>query len=562
MLKWVEGWKRPISYFLIACLLNLAIGCYYYTYKVETEPTIDKLSQLSQSPNYVIIHQGGEAWYMAKIRIFQDSKTMAGTLYELPPDHRMYTQTKPKPGSSNRYVKKRSNRGTASPDVINEVHLYTHDLELDRDQQVVIPLTAIEKIEIYDPDTGATTASFVFGIIGGGIAVLTVIVIVILLTKSSCPFVYVNDGESYVFAGEVYGGAVFKPIERDDYLTLPKINSARVEMVIANKLKERQFINKTGLIQVAHPKGSAVLADRYGEVHRIFTPIEMIRAEVSGRDVTAMLRRHDSINFVFDDATREDYFNDVVITFPKPAATSEGHLVLHARNSLWGDYVFGEFTRLFGVRYMPWVEKQNNSDGKEHKDWALDQGMAMKVFLEQDGQWTYVDHAELVGPLAYRDLVVPIDLSKHTGDEVKIRLSAGFMMWDLDFAGLDFTEDSGFETTYILPSTATTGDGHDARPALATTDSVYLSQMNVGDELLLEFDISRSPGFDYTYIFHSRGYYNHVREYEGLPDIPTLLTFREKGRFSKFSKEKLDEMIELMKVAEMSSMVVKDPEMN
>jgi hypothetical protein len=38
-----------------------------------------------------------------------------------------------------------------------------------------------------------------------------------------------------------------------------------------------------------------------------------------------------------------------------------------------------------------------------------------------------------------------------------------------------------------------------------------------------------------TVFLHARGYYKHVRDYQGPPDITQLLTFGNPGRLSKFS---------------------------
>jgi hypothetical protein len=186
----------------------------------------------------------------------------------------------------------------------------------------------------------------------------------------------------------------------------------------------------------------------------------------------------------------------------------------------------------------------------------------MKVYVEIDGKWEYADQADLVGPLAFRNMVVPINLSKHTGQEVRIKLSAGFMLWELDYAGLDFSDDSEVEKRIIQATTALTQDSVDVRKQLSTVDQSYLEQLMTGDAMTAEFRFEEEPGLAYDYVLYSRGYYNHVREYEGLPEVTTLLSFKKDGKFSEFSKEKFDEMQEIMKVAEISASVKRDPELN
>lgn len=552
------NFRKALSLFLIVVVMNSMVGCYYYTYNSDSAPTMAKLDRLKNSPNYIIIHEADLAFNLTNVKVDQQGQSMSGVLKELSPDHRKYLETKAHPGSSNRYKKKTKGAVVGTPYVVNEVHFYVKDISLREGEEVTLPLTSIEKLEVYDPDTGATTASFIFGGIGIAMGTFTLIGIIILLTKSSCPFVYVNNGEEYVFAGEIYSGAIFESIERDDYLLLPSIKSDNLlEIKVANKLKEQQFINQLGVMQVSHPVGTNVLPDRQGIMHLIKNPVAMTKAMVDDLDITALLQHHDSTQFAFNAETGEDYFNDVVLTFPKPAVTKEGHLVMHTKNSLWGDYLFGEFTKLFGSRYSSWIEKQNKKPTEETATWAVDQGLAMKVYVEVNNTWKLVDIVDLVGPLAYRDVVVPIDLSAQSGETVRVKLSSGFMMWDLDYVGMDYSADTGMSVTHIEPSQAITQDGDDASASLKATDKIHLAQKTTGDEVTVSFPLYKpvNEGMAHDYVLHSRGYYQHVRDYEGSPEITTLLSFKLQGRFSRFSKEKYDEINQLLSVAEISASI-------
>lgn len=548
-------WLKALSWLLIFSQMHVAAGCYYYTYMTDSDPTIEKLDKLKNSPNYIIVHNADQAFSLKGVRVDQQAQTISGTLLQLTEEQKQYLETKPVPGSANRYEKRGKN---ATPDVINEVHFYIKDIPLAEGETITLSARSIEKVEVYDPDTGATTASFIFGGLGIALGVLTVIVIIVLLTKSSCPFVYVNNGSAYVFAGEIYSGAIFKCIERDDYLLLPHAEPDQaLEIKIANKLKEEQYINQIGILQVSHPAGTIVLPDRFGKVHLTRQVVPMMGAKVDDHDVTHLLQKPDSTYFSFNAESGEDVFNDVILTFPKPAKATEGHLVMNAKNSLWGDYVFGEFTRMFGSSYESWIKKQNKKSRADNEHWAAEQGLAMKVFVESMGEWKAVDTVDLIGPLAFRDFVVPLDLSAHEGDTLRVKLSAGFMLWDLDYAGMDYSADTGMEINYIEPSIATTHTGDDAVIRLLEADDRYLIQKSTGDEVNISFPVSSVKKTDaqVDYILHSRGYYQHIRDYTGAPQVTTLLTFKDKGRFSQFSKEKYDEMNQLLKIAEISASI-------
>lgn len=553
--------RKGLALFLIMIMLNSMVGChYYYSYQSDAVPSIEKLNKLKSSPNYIIVHQNDQAFNLANVRVDQQGQVISGELVQLPPDHLKYRETKSRPGSPNRYLKKDKGKNIGTPAVVNEVHIYVKDLSLHENEVLTIPLNLIEKIEVYDADTGATTASFILGGVLITVGTITLIGIIILLTKSSCPFVYVNNGKEYVFAGEIYSGAIFRSIERDDYLSLPKIMSdSLLEIKVANKLKEKQYINTLDVLQVSHPAGTTVLTDRHGQMHLVDQPVKMTKAMVDDLEITALLQHHDSINFEFNAETGKDFYNDIILTFPKKSMATEGHLVMHTKNSLWGDYLFGEFTKLFGSRYSSWIEKQNKKPSAETAHWAVDQGLVMKVFIENNEEWILTDTVDLVGPLAYRDVVVPIDLKNHKSETVNIKLSAGFMMWDLDYVAMDYSIDSGIQVKQLTPSQAMTNRGKDALASLKVSDRDYLAQETTGDEVTVSFPLSHigNDNLAYDYILHSRGYYQHVRDYEGSPALATLLSFKLQGRFSRFSKEKYDELNQLLQVAEISASINK-----
>ena len=84
--------------------------------------------------------------------------------------------------------------------------------------------------------------------------------------QSSCPFVYTTDGEDYSFAGEIFGGALYPKLERDDYLSLPALKpfENNYHIYLNNQAKEIQSINLAELFVIDHPSNSDVIIDKYG----------------------------------------------------------------------------------------------------------------------------------------------------------------------------------------------------------------------------------------------------------------------------------------------------------
>ena len=75
--------------------------------------------------------------------------------------------------------------------------------------QFSFPVSAIKKIELFELDVEESVGITVLNTGFAVVMVFAVIFAIILLTKESCPFIYVHDGESYQFTGEIYSGAIY-----------------------------------------------------------------------------------------------------------------------------------------------------------------------------------------------------------------------------------------------------------------------------------------------------------------------------------------------------------------
>ena len=70
----------------------------------------------------------------------------------------------------------------------------------------------------------------------------------------SCPYIYANTANGFAFAGEIYSGAIYAPLERNDYLTLPQLiaENGNYKLKITNEQQEIQYTNLTELFVVDH----------------------------------------------------------------------------------------------------------------------------------------------------------------------------------------------------------------------------------------------------------------------------------------------------------------------
>jgi hypothetical protein len=107
-----------------------------------------------------------------------------------------------------------------------------------------------------------------------------VVGIIIAATKSSCPFISAYTNNEFVLQGEIYGGAIYPQLARDDYMPLrmnPTIDN-NLQLKISNELQEQQYTDFADLIVVTHSKNTKVLADEKGNLYGIFDPKSPIAA--------------------------------------------------------------------------------------------------------------------------------------------------------------------------------------------------------------------------------------------------------------------------------------------
>jgi len=78
---------------------------------------------------------------------------------------------------------------------------------------------------------------------------------------------------------------------------------------------------------------------------------------------------------------------------------------------------------------MKWIEQKRNDNPAMLNQWASEQSLPLSVYIKEAGQWKLAEKIPTVGPLAARDLCIPINLSKDADEITEIKLSCGFMFW-------------------------------------------------------------------------------------------------------------------------------------
>jgi hypothetical protein len=396
---------------------------------------------------------------------------------------------------------------------------------------------------VLEHDKTATNINTVFSALGITASVLGLIMVIALATKSSCPFVSGYDGEEFKLQGEIYGGAIYPALKRDDYLPLHlKPLNGKLQVKISNELQERQYTDIAELWTIVHEPEVKVIPDEQGNLYSVAKGQTPVSATVDGHDVLTQVSEKDENYFGFNNE-KESGISRLEVTFPKSVEAISGKLVLHVKNSYWLDYIYGELIQHMGRYFNKWSKLQKNKSAEQLIKWKNEQAIPLTIELKTPTGWKEVTTLTTVGPVAYREMAIPVDLTKIEGPEVTVRLSSGFMFWELDRVAIDYTPAHAYTIRKSVAVTATDELGKDVKSVLSTYDNTFLEQPVPGNVATLSFEPQPvDKGKSVSYVLHTNGYYEHVRSFKGMADIKFLKKFKEPLALSRFSMQRFHQI--------------------
>ena len=526
-----------LSFLFLITFLNLIFGCSYYKIRtIKTDSINSKINTTKSnvSPKYIVLHSGDSEWHLNNSTFNEDNKEVTGVLEEISYSHNLY---KPKPKSSGRTFDPNKS------DKKSEVHIYTdNSIKESSGIQVTIPYSSISKIEVYDNDS----VRAVFSIVGTTVGVLVLVLVIIAATKSSCPFVYVQDGNSFVFDGEIYPGAILPSLERVDYLKLNNLKDINgfYTLKITNELKEIQKTDLTELVVVNHPENTLALMSQKGDVYSLQNELLPVTAYCNSTKIdTKSFLTVDQDYYSFDYVETNNNPNSVVLEFDNTQKSNFGKLHLNLKNSFWMEYMYGKFNEQFGTYYNTFHKAQQNNSKEKCQQWIDEQNIPLSVYVKEGSDWKLLENINTVGPLSNRDIVIPIPLN-NPAEKTQIKLVSGYMFWDLDYAGMDFSKSENLKVTTLKPNSAIDEIGNNVASLLSDKDKKYLVQPNIGNEVVINFKAMQPlPNLKQSFFFKTSGYYEYIRSYTNTPDFSTLQTFREKGALNNYSIELYKEFV-------------------
>jgi len=407
----------------------------------------------------------------------------------------------------------------------------------------------VTRMEVQRTDVPKT----VLAVVGTSAGIFAALLLIVLATKESCPFVYVDRGQGWELVGEAYAGAAFQSVQRDDLLPLPELVPGPMRLRLRNEARETQYTDRAELVLVERPTGVRALSSHQGEVVMVGAASAVLSAvDLQGRDARPLVADEDERVWERDlvataAATAPPLRDGLVAVFDAP--DGEPVLELVAGNTPWLDVVFGRFFAAMGDRLDHYLASGNEPAAAAgiHR-WKRREGVDLKVEALDGGRWREVAVIPTVGPIALRHIAVP--LPRGEGRRT-IRITGGPGFWRVDHLALSGRVDAAPVVRRIAPRSARTDDASDARQTLSAVDGRYNALSRMDEAVDLEFDVpAPAAGRAQDAFLLTTGYYNVHMPVQSKHSPRTLLTLRRQpGAFGRFSIDLAREYVKLMQTA-------------
>ena len=527
--------KYSIPAILILMLAAACISCSRY-YKVNVaqskldNKSPDRIAAMAAKARVFILRSGENVYLMENVSLDSSKTRINATLTDANPDH-LHHAVKGKKGKRT-YARNRPHEVS----VLNELHFY-----IDPDPAInfgayALDLSRVTKMEVLEKNKEATITSYILGAVVG----IGIVVAIVVALKSSCPFVSGYNGDEYTLQGEIFSGAIFPQLVRDDHLPLhlEPDKSGFLKVQISNELQEVQYTDLARLQVITHEPNNTIVPGLSGDLYSVMDPEAPLSARTGdGEFVSGPLKYEDDGSVVqMTDSNSTDGTSQINLLFKKPAADSEGRLLVRLKNSYFLDVLYGELVKGMGTYYSTYVSQQKQKTRESLVEWLAQQNIPLKVEVETPHGWQQQALVTTVGPLANRTIAIPLAVAP--GQEmVNIRITSGFMFWEIDYAAMDYSKQGTLGVDDLLPLTARNEMGENVRDLLTNADNSFLVQPEVGNNTVITYKHKPVEGMRQTYILHTRGYYEHIREFNHPPDMKFLSRFTQPNSFSLFSRE-------------------------
>jgi len=372
---------------------------------------------------------------------------------------------------------------------------------------------------------------------------------------SSCPYLYAWNGERFAFVTDFMGGGEmgywegpgeWNHPDPDEYVRLSeeqlKARDGRYELRVTNELEEGLFVDRLGLMAVAHPADEDVFPDEglrsRPPAFRLFAargarpPIHAI--DEHGHDVAERVARLDRR---YPDDFRllaiRGYAEDHTLTLDfGPDAPERALLLLTG----WTDYAFSSdnvAAHQAGLAMRPPVVEVDGGHAgwKSIAETGIPIGRPQTVIVDLAGKWRPGQRLRLSTNMRiYWDQIRLAARASEPGRIAWLRL-AGAELRERGFSAevspdgrqpfsYDYARVSGDSPWKVLPGRYTRPG--EVRELLAASDDLFVTS-RPGDEIALSFDAASlpplPPGWRRTFLLYADGFSKEMDVNSASPDV-------------------------------------------
>jgi len=378
---------------------------------------------------------------------------------------------------------------------VRKYTVYNEDLYL---------LDSVKEIYFTKTETDATgTVMVVIGSILGAALMLVIIGGIYFSNHPihSCPFIYSFDGEKFVMDAEPLGGAVCEGLERTDISKLENLkNVDSVFMVrVRNVNDEQQKLDKIEFFTVNHGINEFTAPDNNGNFFKYFDPVRpQFAVNESGIEISKFIDNRDGSRWFHElppDTSMLNYNpkETLTIRFPKPAGVKNAMLIINGGASYFGSNMIPEILKLNGNKIdevyksiYPGSEAQKNLFIAMHRD----ESYYMDIKISTGGELINQGILKSNGPIAYEDILYPLNLENIDTDYIEIVLTPQRYFWKFDMINIIYNyEPVGKDDIRKLDMiNAVDNYGNELKGVLSEKDKDYYNMPLTGDyaDILLE----------------------------------------------------------------------------
>jgi len=366
------------------------------------------------------------------------------------------------------------------------------------------------------------------------------ILLIIIATKQSCPFIYVDEGSGERLVGEGYPSAICRSIQREDLLQLPVRGGGDLKLRLANLVDETQYTDRLDLLSVDHARDTRALATMNAQVVVVGPPQAPLAArDLEGQDCLAQVAAVDQVVWKTD-------LQRVALQAKPPLreglsatfAPIPGRPVLEVqlRSTRWLETVTGRYFAAMGEDFPALLERMNTTDAKDIQAWRHQEGIDLRAEVRQGGRWRPLGYLYPTGAAGYRRIALPFPADWQEAGPIQVRLSGGTGFWWVDALALSALAPDQPAGQRVAILSAKGQDGSDQRPLLEAADGRYQILSQPGEEVDLRFKLPPLPeAQERTVFLRIQGYYNpHA---PAMPRKSLLTLFRmqsQEGAFARF----------------------------